>query len=116
VMGASFRNTGQVLALAGCDRLTISPDLLAELAAQEGDVARALVESTRETVRAGTTARESMPDTALMVMQRNSRYVVWWGDFDSQSSVTIEASLRKGGDPRNPQDWETKVFEPVVAE
>lgn len=45
VMGASFRNTGQVLALAGCDRLTISPDLLAELAAQEGDVARALVDS-----------------------------------------------------------------------
>ena len=45
VMGASFRNTGQVVALAGCDRLTISPDLLAELASQEGDVARALVDS-----------------------------------------------------------------------
>lgn len=45
VMGASFRNTGQVVALAGCDRLTISPDLLAELAAQEGDVPRALVDS-----------------------------------------------------------------------
>jgi transaldolase len=45
VMGASFRNTGQVLALAGCDRLTISPELLAELAAQNGDVPRALVDS-----------------------------------------------------------------------
>lgn len=32
VMGASFRNTGQICALAGCDRLTISPALLAELA------------------------------------------------------------------------------------
>lgn len=31
VMGASFRNTGQVKALAGCDLLTISPSLLAEL-------------------------------------------------------------------------------------
>ncbi len=31
VMGASFRNSGEILALAGCDRLTISPDLLAEL-------------------------------------------------------------------------------------
>ncbi len=31
VMGASFRNIGEVLALAGCDRLTISPDLLNEL-------------------------------------------------------------------------------------
>ena len=44
VMGASFRNTGQVLALAGCDRLTISPDLLAELQQAEGDVPAALVD------------------------------------------------------------------------
>ena len=35
VIGASFRNTGQVLALAGCDLLTISPELLAQL--QRGD-------------------------------------------------------------------------------
>lgn len=33
VMGASFRNVGQILALAGCDLLTISPDLLAQLQA-----------------------------------------------------------------------------------
>ncbi|WP_330948216.1 transaldolase [Thermomonas sp. LB-4] len=44
VMGASFRNTGQVLALAGCDRLTISPDLLAELERSNAPVARALDE------------------------------------------------------------------------
>ena len=35
VMGASFRNTGQIAALAGCDLLTISPELLAELAASD---------------------------------------------------------------------------------
>jgi transaldolase len=35
VMGASFRNAGQITALAGCDLLTISPDLLATLAASE---------------------------------------------------------------------------------
>ncbi|MCS4511037.1 transaldolase [Xylophilus ampelinus] len=35
VMGASFRNTGQIAALAGCDLLTISPELLAELAATD---------------------------------------------------------------------------------
>jgi transaldolase len=39
VMGASFRNTGQVEALAGCDRLTISPDLLQQLEADERFVA-----------------------------------------------------------------------------
>lgn len=42
VMGASFRNTGQILALAGCDLLTISPELLAELAASDAPVQRAL--------------------------------------------------------------------------
>ncbi|MBS0466432.1 MAG: transaldolase [Proteobacteria bacterium] len=35
VMGASFRNIGQILALAGCDLLTIAPELLAQLAASE---------------------------------------------------------------------------------
>lgn len=38
VMGASFRNTGEVLALAGCDRLTISPALLAELDQMQGSL------------------------------------------------------------------------------
>jgi transaldolase len=42
IMGASFRNTGQIVALAGCDLLTISPKLLGELAATERPVARAL--------------------------------------------------------------------------
>ena len=42
VMGASFRNTGQIEALAGCDRLTISPQLLSELDADAGGLARAL--------------------------------------------------------------------------
>lgn len=36
IMGASFRNAGEVLALAGCDRLTISPALLEELAGMDG--------------------------------------------------------------------------------
>jgi transaldolase len=42
VMGASFRNVGQITALAGCDLLTISPDLLATLAATEVPLAQAL--------------------------------------------------------------------------
>ena len=43
VMGASFRNTGQIEALAGCDRLTIAPDLLNELEQSDGDLPRVLV-------------------------------------------------------------------------
>ncbi|MEQ9462403.1 MAG: transaldolase [Haliea sp.] len=42
VMGASFRNTGEIEALAGCDRLTISPALLESLAADTGDLPRQL--------------------------------------------------------------------------
>ena len=42
VMGASFRNVGQITALAGCDLLTISPELLAQLAASEAPLAQAL--------------------------------------------------------------------------
>jgi len=42
VMGASFRKTEQILALAGCDLLTIAPDLLQKLSAAEGPVERKL--------------------------------------------------------------------------
>jgi transaldolase len=42
VMGASFRNIGQIQALAGCDLLTISPDLLAQLQKIDAPLQRAL--------------------------------------------------------------------------
>ncbi|PWB30432.1 transaldolase [Pseudomonas sp. SDI] len=42
VMGASFRNIGQIEQLAGCDRLTISPELLQQLSDDQGRLARKL--------------------------------------------------------------------------
>ncbi len=42
VMGASFRSAGEIEALAGCDRLTISPQLLEALSKEEGDLPRRL--------------------------------------------------------------------------
>ena len=42
VMGASFRNVGQITALAGCDLLTIAPELLAQLAASDAPLQRVL--------------------------------------------------------------------------
>jgi len=42
VMGASFRNIGQIEQLAGCDRLTISPELLQQLSDDQGELPRAL--------------------------------------------------------------------------
>ncbi|WEM45010.1 transaldolase (plasmid) [Photobacterium sp. DA100] len=46
VMGASFRNTGEILELAGCDRLTISPQLLQELEEAQGEVVQKLTPAT----------------------------------------------------------------------
>ena len=43
VMGASFRNIGEILEIAGCDRLTIAPQLLQELEEAQGEVVRKLI-------------------------------------------------------------------------
>ena len=47
-MGASFRNTDEIEALAGCDRLTISPALLAALEADEGHLPQQLCAETAD--------------------------------------------------------------------
>lgn len=53
VMGASFRNTGQITSLAGCDRLTISPALLEQLDATEADLPRRLEDDGTREARPG---------------------------------------------------------------
>jgi transaldolase len=45
-MGASFRNIGEILEIAGCDRLTIAPQLLQELEDAQGDLVEKLVATT----------------------------------------------------------------------
>jgi transaldolase len=62
VMGASFRNTGEITELAGCDLLTISPNLLEELQATEGDLPRKLTE---ETANASDCEKISLNETAF---------------------------------------------------
>src|SRR5580700_12191131 len=51
VMGASFRNIGEIRELAGCDLLTIAPKLLAELEATQGDLPRKLSPDTAKTMQ-----------------------------------------------------------------
>ena len=62
VMGASFRNTGEITELAGCDLLTISPNLLQELQETEGDLPRKL---TKETANASDVEKISLNETAF---------------------------------------------------
>lgn len=56
VMGASFRNTGEIIELAGCDRLTISPQLLDELANTSGSLETKLADK-------GSTQKQPKPLT-----------------------------------------------------
>ena len=60
VMGASFRNIGQILALAGCDLLTISPELLDELACPGWD-RRASADAADHASRGGAAGRRRIP-------------------------------------------------------
>jgi transaldolase len=64
VMGASFRNIGEIEALAGCDRLTISPALLDELAKADGKLTRALSTTGNPPVK----ARARLSEKAFRLM------------------------------------------------
>ena len=62
VMGASFRNTGEIEAFAGCDRLTISPHLLEALSKEEGELpAQARPRAPRPRAPAHRDGREALP-------------------------------------------------------
>ncbi len=63
VMGASFRNVGEILELAGCDRLTIAPALLKELAESEGRLSVSSL-SPAKSKRARTHYRSRVPVAA----------------------------------------------------
>ena len=73
VMGASFRKTGQVLRLAGCDLLTIAPDLLEKLAQEEGDVPARL---TPEDARAQALERVALDEKAYRWMHNEDPMAV----------------------------------------
>ena len=64
VMGASFRNRGEILALAGCDRLTIAPALLEELEAGQGQLLRRLADPGKPRFSPARTPRTARPATA----------------------------------------------------
>ena len=62
VMGASFRNTGEITELTGCDLLTISPNLLDELQSAQGDLPCKLSE---ETAKQSSCEKVSLEETAF---------------------------------------------------
>ncbi len=80
VMGASFRNTGEIEHLAGCDRLTISPQLMQELAEDESSLDRRL-----EPNRLGEVAEK------LTLDEKSFR---WMMNEDAMASEKLAEGLR----------------------
>ena len=81
VMGASFRNVGQITALAGCDLLTISPDLLALLASNTSPLARAL----------DATAAKTLDLTALNFDEAGFRFAL---NEDAMATEKLSEGIR----------------------
>jgi transaldolase len=79
VMGASFRNLGEIEALAGCDRLTISPQLLGELQASEGELPRHLLP-------------DAQSDDAKQILTEND--FRWAMNEDAMSTEKLSEGIR----------------------
>ena len=93
VMGASFRRVEQILRLAGCDLLTISPELLQELAGMAGDLAPAL---TVEAARASVEPRISLDEKAFR----------WLHNQDAMAVEKLSDGIRRfDADARKLEKW-----------
>lgn len=84
VMGASFRNTGEIIELAGCDLLTISPKLLAELAATEGALVKKLDAA-------------SAKDADIEKISLDEKAFRWMLNEDQMATEKLSEGIRKFG-------------------
>ncbi len=82
VMGASFRNTGEIVELAGCDLLTIAPELLDELKHKEGTLARKLAPETAQ-------SPESKP------LDLDEKTFRWMQNEDPMATEKLADGIRK---------------------
>lgn len=81
VMGASFRNTSQILELAGCDLLTISPDLLQKLADSDAPVERKL-------------SAEAAPSINIVQMSLNEEAFRFMMNEDAMATEKLAEGIR----------------------
>jgi transaldolase len=82
VMGASFRHLGQIVELAGCDLLTISPELLAELQNTEGELVRKL-------------SPESARGQALERIELDEKSFRWMLNEDAMATEKLAEGIRR---------------------
>jgi transaldolase len=82
VMGASFRKSGQILALAGCDLLTIAPDLLDKLSKAGGEIPRRLSPEAAKT--------QSIPKVEM-----NETSFRWMHNEDAMATDKLAEGIRR---------------------
>jgi len=82
IMGASFRKTGQILALAGCDLLTIAPDLLQKLASSEEPVERKL-------------SAEAAKKLAIARIDLDEKAFRWMHNADAMATDKLADGIRR---------------------
>src|SRR5262249_23284298 len=82
VMGASFRKTGQILALAGCDLLTIAPDLLEKLSHTDGSIERKLSE-------------EKAKSLSIQKVHLDEKAFRWEHNEDAMGTEKLAEGIRK---------------------
>jgi len=82
IMGASFRKVDQIVRLAGCDLLTISPDLLAQMEKTTGEVTRRL-------------SVDSAPASDLVKMHLDEKTFRWMHNEDAMAVEKLSEGIRK---------------------
>ncbi len=92
VMGASFRNVGEVLGLAGCDLLTISPKLLAEL------------EGAKDEVPAVLSVDKAKAKEGLEKLDMDERAFRWMMNEDQMATDKLSEGIRKFAADQNKMD------------
>ena len=92
VMGASFRNVGEVRALAGCDLLTISPKLLAELGKSSDEVPRQL------------SAEKAKEASNLEKLDMDEKAFRWMMNEDQMATDKLSEGIRKFAADQNKMD------------
>jgi len=103
VMGASFRKVEQIVRLAGCDLLTISPDLLAQMEKTPGEVTRCL---SAETARA-------FNEKKIHLDEKNFR---WMHNEDAMASDKLSEGIRKfNADTRKLEQFARSKVETLLA-
>jgi transaldolase len=82
VMGASFRNTGEIIELAGCDLLTIAPDLIEKLHETEGTMVRKL-------------SPEQAKSQAIEEVEMNEKAFRWMLNEDQMATEKLSDGIRR---------------------